>query len=55
MRPDDRTVPPIPLPVLSALVVTLLGFWLCYDAIHSQPPPGQAAGLSVREPMTRRP
>jgi ABC-type nickel/cobalt efflux system permease component RcnA len=26
------------LPVLSALVVTALGVWLCYEAVHSAPP-----------------
>ena len=25
------------LPVLSALVVTLLGLWLCYDSFHVKP------------------
>src|SRR5262249_10225857 len=31
------------LPILSAVAVTVLGFWLCYAAVHSRPPQGQAA------------
>jgi nickel/cobalt exporter len=35
------------LPVLSAVAVTVLGFWLCYAAVHSRPPQGQAAARAV--------
>ena len=27
------------LPIVSALVVTLLGLWLCYDSFHVKPAP----------------
>lgn len=34
------------LPVLSAVVVTSLGLWLCYDSIHPQSPSAPAAAQS---------
>jgi ABC-type nickel/cobalt efflux system permease component RcnA len=27
------------LPLVSAAVLTALGLWLCYDSVHSEPPP----------------
>ena len=35
------------LPIVSALVVTLLGFWLCYEAVHARPQESQAAARTV--------
>jgi ABC-type nickel/cobalt efflux system permease component RcnA len=35
------------LPIVSAVAVTVLGFWLCYDAVHSPSPQGQAAARAV--------
>jgi ABC-type nickel/cobalt efflux system permease component RcnA len=35
------------LPVLSALAVTLLGFWLCYEAVRTRPPQEHAAARVV--------
>jgi ABC-type nickel/cobalt efflux system permease component RcnA len=35
------------LPIISAVAVTVLGFWLCYAAVHSPPPQGQAAARAV--------
>jgi len=37
------------LPLLSAAVVTALGFWLCYDAVHAHPTP-RAPGSAVAGP-----
>jgi ABC-type nickel/cobalt efflux system permease component RcnA len=36
------------LPTLSAVVVTLLGLWLCYDSVHNRPraPDGGAAAVT---------
>jgi nickel/cobalt exporter len=37
------------LPTISAVVVTLLGLWLCYDSVHNRPKePGAAAAVTSR-------
>jgi ABC-type nickel/cobalt efflux system permease component RcnA len=39
------------LPLVSAALVTALGFWLCYDSIHGHPPePGPEAAASAPLP-----
>ncbi len=42
------------LPVLSAVAVTLLGFWLCYEAVRSRPPQEHAAVEPVSPPLLHR-
>ncbi len=41
------------LPTLSAIVVTLLGLWLCYDSIHSRPKPPDGSAAAVIQSGTR--
>jgi nickel/cobalt exporter len=31
------------MPLASAAVITTLGLWLCYDSLHTQPPPARVA------------
>jgi ABC-type nickel/cobalt efflux system permease component RcnA len=38
------------LPIVSAVAVTVLGLWLCYQAIHGRPPPQPTASVVDSRP-----